>query len=114
MLNLITLIILLISVLGMAVIALRKIPVLSELSPVEIKKTGVLEKIRNKIRENGFNEKFSKYKEVLLHRVLSKFRVLSMKAENKTADWLRELRQKSIEKKKSFQDDYWKKLMRKR
>lgn len=108
MLNLIVLLILLISFLGMVVIVRNKIPVLVELSPPKVKKTKILKKTMARVKNNVFLETLAP--ETLLQKILSKFRILTLKTESKTADWLRELRKKSIEKRKSFKDDYWKKI----
>lgn len=112
MIDLIFLIILLVSFIGMAIIVFRKIPALNELSVQENKGLGVLEKVKDRIKNNGSLKTLSK--EALLHRVLSKFRILTLKTESKTADWLKELREKSIEKKNSFRDDYWQRLRKKK
>jgi len=110
MINLISLTLLLISLLGIALIILRKAPVLAELSLVRDRNKGILNKAVNIIKKSEVVKGFTP--DVLLHKTLSKVRVLTLKTECKTADWLKDLRQKSIEKKKSFSDDYWKKIKR--
>ncbi len=113
MLNFILLFIFLGSFIGICFIIIRKIPILVELSPQEIENPGIFWKLKNKIKVNGFLEFFSS-KEILLQRILSKFRILTLKTENKTGSWLNKLRQRSLEKKKCFPDDYWKGLKRKK
>jgi len=112
MFNLIVLIIFFISLIGVSVIILRKIPFLSELSAQEIESQGTFRKLKDKIQNNGFSKNFSS--EILLQKILSKFRVLTLKTESKTNTWLSKLRQRSLKKKKEFQDDYWQKIKRKR
>ena len=94
----------------MCVIIYRKIPILITLVPEEIKpKTNSLEEIKEKIKRNG---SFSLRR--FLEKFLSKFRVLTLKTENKTSNLLFKLRQKSIEEKNKFSEDYWKKVRRKK
>lgn len=108
MAELIATIILFIGLIGMAIILLWKIPVLAELSPKEIKGPGVFGVIKNKIENKELLKTFSG--EILLQKILSKFRILTLKTENKTNTWLGKLRQRSLGKKKKFSDDYWKKI----
>lgn len=110
MVELITTIILFIGLIGMSVVIVRKIPVLAEFSPKEIEGGGTLEKLKEKIKNNGTLKSFSI--EILLQKVLSKVRILTLKTECKTGTWLTKLRQKSIEKKNKFSNDYWKKIKR--
>lgn len=105
MLELIFIIILLASILGIGLIVLRKIPALVELSPQEIKGPGAFGKIKEKIKNNKRLKSFSG--ELLLQKILSKIRVLTLKTENKTSNWLMRLRQKN---KNKFSGDYWKKI----
>ena len=110
MLEIIALLIFLVSFIGMGVIIYRKIPVLVSLVPEEIKpKIKSLEEIKEKIKRNG---SFSLRK--FLEKTLSKFRILTLKTENKTSNLLFKLRQKSIEEKNKFSEDYWKRVKRKK
>lgn len=106
MIEIIFTIILFVGLIGMSVIIFRKIPVLLELKPEEIK-PGALEKIKEKIKNNGTLRSFSK--EILLHKILSKFRILTLKTENKTSAWLKQLREKN---KNKFSEDFWDKVRR--
>jgi len=108
MFQLIALLILLISFVGMAVIIYRRIPVLAALAPEQVK-AKPLEEIKEKIKRNGY---FSTKK--LLEKILSKFRILTLKTEHRTNNLLIKLRQKSIEEKNKFSEDYWKKVRRKK
>lgn len=114
-------IILLGSLIGIGIMMLIKIPVLVELTPEE-NQVGFFGRMKQKIKTHGALRFFSG--ELLLHTLLSKFRVLTLKTENKTSTLLTNLRQKSIEKKNGesdestgnpkFSDDYWKKVKRKK
>ena len=114
MANLIALIIFFISLTGILIIIFRKISVLAELLPQEIENPGIFKKVKNKIRINEFTKAFSS-KEILLQKILSKFKILTLKTENKTSNWLTKLRQRSLKKKdkKEFTGNYWKKLKKK-
>lgn len=112
MIELITLITLFIGLIGMGVILIRKIPVLTKLSPQEIAGPGIFQKLKDKVKNNGALKTFSG--EVLLVKILSKIRVLTLKTEDKTSDWLGKLHQKSLKKKKNFSDGYWQKLKKKK
>lgn len=111
MVELIVTITLFIGLIGMGVILIRKAPVLAKLSPVEIAGPGISQRLKEKVKTNGFLRTFSG--EILLQKILSKIRVLTLKTENKTGNWLGKLRQRSLKKKKKFSDDYWKKLREK-
>lgn len=104
MVILISLIIFTISVLGIGVILLKKIPILVELE--EESARSLVSKIDSEVREGFKRISFEKY----LHRILSKIRVLSLKTDNRTSNWLQKLRQKSQERVNNFSDDYWKKV----
>ncbi|MFH1656745.1 MAG: hypothetical protein ABH956_03160 [Candidatus Nealsonbacteria bacterium] len=115
MVNIISLITLLISFLGLIFILLRKIPILIQFSSEEITSSDILDKVKFKIKTNGFAKMFSS-KEVFLHKILSKFRILTLKTENKTGNLLDKLRQKHIEKKakKDFSSNYWNDIQKKK
>ena len=93
---------------GMGVIIFRKIPVLVGLPETGIEKLGIFGKLKNRIKNNGTIKSFSK--ELLLQKILSKFRVLTLKTDKKTSNLLAKLRQKSIENRKKFSEDYWKRI----
>jgi len=107
MFEIIFIIILLGSFIGMSVMLFLKVPILVILTPEE---SSSLKKIKE--RGQGIVKLLSK--ERITHKVLSKFRVLALKTENKTSDLLSDLRQKSIEKKTKFTEDYWNKLRKKK
>lgn len=107
MIELIAIIIFLVGLIGMSVIIVRKVPVLVEL-PAQETGPSSLEKFRERIKNNGGLRSFSK--ELLLQKIVSKIRVLTLKTDNKTSNWLMELRQKSAKKRTNFSEDYWKKI----
>ena len=111
MIEIVALIIFLIGLIGVSVIIIRKIPILNTLPPREIKQSS-FKRIKERIRTNGTLNNFSKDR--LMHKGLSKFKVLTLKTERKTSDLLTKLRQKSIESKDKFSEDYWSKVRRKR
>ena len=99
------------SLLGMVVILFRKIPVLVELPEVSPRKKrqkvpGFFQKGIEKIKKIGPFKSFSF--EIFLQKLLSKIRILTLKTDNKTSNWLQKLREKS--KKEKENDDYWQKL----
>jgi len=112
MFDVINIVILVGSFLGMAVIALRKIPVLSELSPSEISSrkvgSGLIAKTKKKIKNNKILDSLSA--ELFLQRMLSKIKIIILKTDKKTDAWLMKLNQRSPKKKSRFSDDYWKKI----
>jgi len=98
------------SLIGMGVILFRKIPILAGLPETSTKfnlKEKAL-KIKEKIKNLVPFEDFSN--EMFLQKVLSKIRILTLKTESKTANWLESLRQRSIRKKNNVSDNYWQEL----
>jgi len=108
MLEIIFIIILFASALGMGTMIFLKRLHLVEVSLKS--RDGSLPRIKKIIGKNGTGKLFSR--ELLLQKILSKFRVLTIRTENKTSNWLVKLRQKSIENKDKFSEDYWKKIKR--
>ncbi len=94
---------------GMSIIIIKKIPVLNELPETKIKRSRIFRKLGYKIKNNGTVKSFSS-KELLLQKILSKFRILTLKTDKKTSNLLSKLRQKSIENRKKFSEDYWKRI----
>ena len=101
-------IILLISFIGMGAIISRKIPLLAELKVDQVKPKYNLAKRGSRIEKIRII-----LFESLLQKILSRTRVLILKTDRKTSVWLAKLRQKSIEKKKNFKDNYWQQLKKK-
>lgn len=105
--ELVAVIILFGSFLGMGAIILRKIPVLVELPEITPKKEEKLfEKAKKKIKE--FNPLKSFSYEIFLQKLLSRIRILTLKTDNKTSSWLQRLREKS--QKKKLSDNYWEEI----
>jgi len=106
MAELIAIVILIGSIFGMGVILVRKIPILRTL-PIERKlpRENLFSKLKNKIIILNPLKSFST--EIFLQKVLSKIRILTLKIESKTANWLAKLREKSKKKKKLENDNYW-------
>ena len=111
MIVLIATITLFIGLIGMSIIVIKKIPVLLELPETEIEKPRIFGRLRHKIKNNGTVKSFSS-KELLMQKMLSKFRILTLRTDKKTSNLLAKLRQKSIENKKRFSEDYWKRIRR--
>jgi len=107
MTTIITSLIFLLSLGGAGAIAYRKIPLLVELPDV-VEKDRIMNWpliIKSKIKNIGFVKNFSY--EIFLQKILSKFRVLTLKTENKTSNWLQELRERYKKKKVLKDDHYW-------
>ena len=105
----IALIILFGSLIGMGIIILRKIPAVAELPEISSEhKQNLFSRLKNKITNIHFVKEFNFL--LFLQKILSRIMVLTLKIENKVASWLQKLREKS-QKQKIFEDDnYWKRL----
>lgn len=109
MAQIIALIVLILSALGLGVMVWRKIPVLAELPDVpEGSREGLWLRLKNKIFNLSFIKNFNFL--AFLQKILSKFRILTLKAESKTADWLQKLRQKTQKQDNFKNDNYWQEL----
>jgi len=107
MIELIATIIFFTSLVALAMIVFRKIPVLLELpetAPSQFNWKELLIKIKNLLPFKGFSF------EVFLQKILSKIRILSLKTDSKTSSWLQKLREKKQRKKFGEDDNYWKKV----
>ena len=107
MLELIAITILIGSFIGMGIIIFRKIPILVELpktteSPLL---NDFWQKLKEKIKNLPPLKSFSS--EIFIQRVLSKIRILTLRIENKIANYLQKLREKG---KKKHNDNYWQEL----
>jgi hypothetical protein len=103
MLEIIFVIVFVIGIIGMALIIWKKVPALMELVPQE-EGPSIFNKIKNK-----FKIKFSP-KDIFLHKLLLKIRILILKTDNKTSEWVKVLREKTVKNKEKFSEDYWQKL----
>ncbi len=112
MLETAALIIFLISFTVTLVIVVRKIPVLVKIpqtsSPGSFGIKDIASKTHQEIKKSGLFQKVSPEK--ILHRTLSKVRVLTLKTDHKTSSWLQRLREKSQKKKFGSSDNYWKQI----
>ena len=114
MAELIALIIFLTGFFGALFIIIKKAPTLTELpeiSPGSGLKEFIL-KLKEKIKNSDAVKIFSP--EILPHKILSKIRVLTLKLDTKTSNWLQGLREKTkkkkIEEKNKKEDNYWKEI----
>ncbi|MBU4481535.1 hypothetical protein KKH59_04490 [Patescibacteria group bacterium] len=108
MLELIALFILIASFLGMVVIVFRKIPVLVSLPAAFPVKDTLVIKFKKRIGEISPFKNFSY--ELFLQKILAKIRILALKIENLTLNWVQKLKE-SYQKKKTLKiDDYWQKI----
>ncbi len=108
--ELVAIIILFGSFLGMGAIISRKIPVLVELPEVPARDNwkDTLSKLKEKIKTLNPFKSFSY--EIFLQKLLSKVRILSLKTDNKTFNWLQKLRERSLKKKNLENDNYWQEI----
>jgi hypothetical protein len=107
MAELIALIVLICSLIGIGIILFRKIPLLLELPetiPSSFNWQNLFFKIKNLNPFKGISI------EILLQKILSKIRILTLKTDNKTSSWLQKLREKSQKKKIQENDNYWQEL----
>ena len=108
--ELVAIIILFGSFLGMGAIISRKIPVLMELQEVPARDSwkDTLSKLKEKIKTLNPFKSFSY--EIFLQKLLSKVRILSLKTDNKTFNRLQKLRERSLKKKNLENDNYWEEI----
>lgn len=108
MAELIALVILILSFLGMIQIISRKIPLLAALPEASVKEESLFLKLKKKIEEINPLKNFSY--EIFLQKILMKIRILILKVENQTFNWLIKLREKIQTKKIIEKDSYWEKI----
>lgn len=106
--ELIATIILIFSLLGIAILIFRKIPVLIALPEFLPAREGLISKFRKKIKEIIPFKNFSY--ELFLQKILTKIRILVLKIENLIFRWLQKLREKYQKKKQSQNDNYWEEI----
>jgi hypothetical protein len=107
--NLASLIILIFSFLGLVFFVAKKMPVLADLvlEKTNSDEKGLLAKLKNKVRNTPGIKDFSL--ELFLQKIISQIRILSLKTDHKTANWLKNLREKT-QKKKLENGAYWQDL----
>lgn len=97
------------SLAGMAIILLRKIPILVKLpSSRKESREPLVSKIKNGVRSLPGAEKLDY--ELYLQKLLSKIHILNLKTENKTRGWLETMRQRTVQKNDPKKDNYWEEL----
>jgi len=103
--EIISYIVLFISIVGLGGIIYRKIPVLVNLPVISgsLENETFVVKLKKKIKKINFLKNFSS--EIFLQKILSKIRILALKVEHKTSNLLQELREKNREKKEN--ENYW-------
>lgn len=112
--EIVAIIILVGSLIGIGVILFRKIPVLVKLPDYSSSNVLIFfpvkwcKNLKEKIKNISFFKSFSS--EIFLQKILSKIRILSLKVENKIAFWLQKLRERSLKKKNLENDNYWEEL----
>jgi hypothetical protein len=104
----ISLIILILSFLGLAVFIYRKIPALASLQlSEEVSSPGIFSRVSALLKKLPWFKDFSK--EILLHKIISKIRIVTLKADHKTFNWLKSLREKN-QKDKLENENYWEEI----
>jgi|YelNatPaOPRAMG01_1025707.scaffolds.fasta_scaffold05808_9 hypothetical protein len=101
--NLIFLLIWILSFLGMIFIFYRKIPLILAF---EFPKESIISKFKKKIKQLNPFKNFSF--EIFLQKWIARIRILSLKIDNLTFNWLKKLRERQRKKEKA--DDYWEKI----
>lgn len=108
MAELIAILILILSLLGIGYLLYRKIPRLLELPDVPTS----FNLRENSLKLGGKIKSVPPFKnisfDVLLQKLLSKVRVLTLKTDHKTSNWLQGIRKKSQKDKFREDDNYWK------
>ncbi len=104
MLVIIASIVFVLSLTGIGIILLRKIPLLLQLpetaaAPFNWKEFLLRIKNSSPLKDFSF--------EMFLQKILSRIRVLTLKTDSKTSNWLQRLRARSQQKKFEENDKYW-------
>jgi len=107
--DIIALIVLIVSFIVLSFLIFKKIPALKAMPEPEaiFLKKELKKKIREKTKE--VIKERSNSLEAILHKLLSKIRILSLKTDKKMSDWIIKLRERSVERTKGF-DSYWKEI----
>lgn len=97
------------SILGMGAIIFSKISVLTALSEAQIQlKEGFFARFKTKVKKVSPLKNLSY--EIVLQKALARVRVLTLKTDNKTFDWIQKLKAKAKMKKFHKNDTYWKEI----
>ena len=111
MIELIFLIILIFSLIGMGVMVFQKIPLLLEVPetlPAPLGWQTFISKIKKSIKISSPFKNFST--NIFLQKILSKIRILTLKTDSKTSTWLQKLRARSHKKQFKESDNYWQEI----
>ena len=105
-------IVLLGSSMGIGTLVFYKIPILVTLPKFSIKKKkkSYFSKFNKKIKKINPFRKF--HYEIVLQKVLTKLRILSLKTDNKLLSWLRDLKETNKKRRTRENDNYWEKVKR--
>lgn len=101
------------SLIGIGVIIFRKAPVLVELPDQKplTTPTAAVSWYKNLAEKVKILNPFKSFSyEVFLQKILSKIRILSLKADSKTFNWLQKLRERAQKKKTEENDNYWEEI----
>ncbi len=97
------------SFLGMVIFVFQKIPILRALPEIEInKKERLLSRLKRKLLNFKPFKNFSY--EIFLQKFLMKIRIITLKTDHKTFNWLNKLREKTQKKKIVKEDSYWEEI----
>jgi len=107
MLEVIALIILICSLAVTGIILFRKVPLLLELPETAQSQFNWKEQLA-RIKNLPLFKDFSF--EIFLQKILSKIRILTLKTDSKTSNWLQRLRERSQKNKFKEEDNYWEKV----
>lgn len=108
MAELIAIIILVLSLSGMGLLLYRKIPSLLELPENSTKVNLKVTSLGLGGKAVGVTPLKKVYSDIFLQKILSKVRVLSLKTDHKTSNWLQGIRKRSQKDKFREDDSYWK------
>ena len=108
MVELIATIILIYSLFGIGVIVLKKVPILLTLPENLPQKESFISKVKERLKRANSFRNFSY--EIFLQKILTKIRILSLKVDHHTFNWIQKLREQSKERNLKRIDDYWEKI----
>ncbi|MDD5145273.1 MAG: hypothetical protein PHF44_00235 [Candidatus Pacebacteria bacterium] len=97
------------SFLGLLFFVFRKIPSLIKLPEASLEVSGgnFFSKVKDKIKNKTGFKSFSP--NIILQKIISQIRILSLKTDSKTFSWLKKMREKDQENKLT-DDNYWEEL----
>lgn len=96
-----------ISFIGMGIVIFRKIPILVTL-PELPRRESFISQLKKRIK-NFFTSRNFSY-ELFLQKIIHQIRILTLKADNKTFNWLKKLRERYRRKRAKESDTYWEEI----